>query len=242
MHARSTLPLLALVGAAAFASASAFADPPETPPVRRPVAPPAADPPFEGAIPEGDIPPGSLVWHPWRLFDPYLSPRESVVTGALFHDRAMGTDAEHSGFSLAGGPSIESHLGVLFVRAQVQYGFRLVGGKEFAAELAQFSYAAGFAAGPLELYGRAGFTVADVYLGKGGFGLGFLSPRVGGGASVKLGHLRIGVLATSELAWRWTGGPSETIHSLVLDIGIGSGPKGLPPFYRIGSESRGEVE
>ncbi len=85
-------------------------------------------------------------------------------------------------------------------------------------------------------------TAADVYLGKGGFGLGFLSPRVGGGVSVNVGGLRIGVLATSELAWRWFGGPSETIHSLVLDLGLGSSPTGLPSFYRIGSESHGEFE
>lgn len=239
VHARSTVPPLALFAVVSLSSVTVSADPAPT----APSAPePAVEPPFPGAIPEGDIPPRSLVWHPWRLFDPYLSPRAIVVSGALFDDRQMGTDIQHDGFSLAAGRSIESDYGFVFIRAQMQYGFRLVGEKELAANLGQFAYTTGLLLGPVEIYGRAGLTAADVYLGKGGFGLGFLSPKVGAGVSVHVGRLRVGFLAASELAWRWIGGPSETIHSVVLDLALGSGPAGLPYFYRIGSDSSPRVE
>jgi hypothetical protein len=155
VRARPKLVSLFVTAVAMLVGAPAPADPPSAAP------PPVVEPPFEGAIPYGDIPPGSLVWHPWRLFDPYLSPRAAVLTGGLFHDRAMGTDAEHSGFSLAGGPSIESRYGFVFLRAQMQYGFRLVGEKELTADLAQFGYTAGVAVGPLEIHARAGVTGAE---------------------------------------------------------------------------------
>jgi hypothetical protein len=242
VHARLTASLLALQAVIALSTASASADPPAPPPSTQATPPPTVDPPFPGAIPEGDIPPRSLVWHPWRLFDPYLSPRAIVLSGAMFDDRQMRTDIQHDGFSLAAGRSIESDYGYVFIRAQMQYGFRLVGEKEFAADLGQFAYTTGLALGPLEIYGRAGLTAADLYLGKGGFGLGFLSPKVGAGVSINLGKLRVGALATSELAWRWLGGPSEQIHSLVLDLALNSGAEGLPYFYRIGSDSPPRVE
>src|ERR1700678_1716563 len=59
-------------------------------------------------LPEGGIPPGSVDWHPWSLFDPYLSPRSLLFTGGPAWERFIGQGYEHRGFEVTVGRSIES--------------------------------------------------------------------------------------------------------------------------------------
>lgn len=180
----------------------------------------------------GGIPKGSFVWRPWWLFDPFLSPRELVVSGALVHERPT-RGGDHGGFALAVGPSIETRRGALIFRGQVQYGLRRTGDSHLVLELFRYGYAVGVALGPIELDARIGLGLSDIHFGAGGFGLGFLSPRVGVGAAIKAGGLRVGLLAFRDYAPRWTAGPDARIEGFLLDIALGSPPKGLPPRFRL---------
>jgi hypothetical protein len=87
--------------------------------------------------------------------------------------------------------------------------------------------------GPVEASARIGSALAEIHFGSGGFGLGFLSPRVGAAASVRAGPVRIGLLGFSEFSWRWFGGPNALVDGGLLEVAIGGAPDGLPPWYRI---------
>jgi hypothetical protein len=196
-------------------------------------AEPAAAPPSDEAPPSGGIPRGMLVWHRWPLFDPYLSPRETIFTGGPLTERPVGTAFTSSGFEATVGRTIETRVRPFFVRLEVEYGFRVTGGSHWVLSLARYTYVGGLLLGPVELSGRFGTAVAEIHFGSGGFGLGFLSPRVGAAASVRAGPVRIGFLGFSELSWRWFGGPSALVHSALIEVGVGGAPDGLPAWYRV---------
>ncbi len=207
---------------------------------------PSPAPDEDGLIPEvmpdGGIPPGSLVWHPWSIFDPYLAPRSLILTGGAVWERFVGQGAEHSGFEATAARSIETLRGPLEVRLEAEYGLRASGSGHTGADagpdhwvvsLARYSYAGGLLLGPVELSARAGLTAAEVHFGSSGFGLGFFSPRVSGGIAFEAGPVRVGVLAFSEYAWRWFGGPSAFLQGFLLEVSLGHSPDGLPACYRI---------
>jgi hypothetical protein len=217
------------------------APPAATPPATAPVAttPPAALPTDDGltpdVMPEGGIPPGSIVWRPWSLFDPYLSPRSLVLTGGPAWERFIGEGYEHPGFEVTLARSIETPARPrpFLVRLESEVGVRVSEPGHWVLSLARYSYAGALMVGPVELSARAGATVAEVHFGSGGFGLGFLSPRVSAAATLDVGAIRIGALAFSEYAWRWLGGPSALVQGVLLELALGRSPDGLPPFYRI---------
>jgi hypothetical protein len=189
----------------------------------------------EEELPEGGIPPGSIDWRPWPLFDPYLSPRSFVVNGGPAWERFIGQGYESRGFEVTLGRSIETppQPRPFLLRMESDFGLRVSSPSHWVLSLARYSYAGAILLGPIELSGRAGFTVAEVHWGSGGFGLGFLSPRVSASASVDAGPIRIGAVAFSEYAWRWIGGPNAVVRGFLLEIGFGRDPAGLPPFYRV---------
>jgi hypothetical protein len=184
-------------------------------------------------MPDGGIPPGSVVWHPWSIFDPYLAPRSFILTGGPVWERLAGQGYEHPGFEVTGGRSIETPRSPWEVQLEAEYGFRVSGQSHWVVSLARYSYGGGLLLGPLELSARAGLTAAEVHFGSSGFGLGFFSPRVSGGVAFEAGRVRVGVLAFSEYAWRWLGGPSAFVQGVLLEVSVGHSPDGLPPRYRI---------
>lgn len=196
----------------------------------------ASDPVAEEALPPGGIAPGSIVWHPWPLFDPHLSPRETILTGGPVEERYGGTLPSRSGFEATIGRSIETRAAPFFVRLEVEGGFRLTGGSHWVMSLPRYSYAGGLMLGPLEVNARFGSALAEVHFGSGGFGLGFLSPRASAGAAVRAGPVRVGVLGFGEYSWRWLGGSeprNALVQGLLVELSFGGRPDGLPSFYRI---------
>jgi hypothetical protein len=241
------MPGARLLGPGLFAGAALALVLAEAPPALAAPAPMAASPPAAPApsddapvpdeLPEGGIPPGSVLWHPFRLFDPYLSPRSTVFTGGPAWERFIGEGYGHPGFEVTVGRSIEDPPAPrpFLVRLQMEFGVRVSDPSlsHWVLSLARYSYAGAIQLGPLELSARAGATVAEVHFGSSGFGLGFLSPRVSAGATVSVGPVRIGAIAFSEYAWRWIGGPNAVVQGLLFEIALGRSPDGLPPFYRI---------
>jgi len=186
-------------------------------------------------LPEGGVPAGSVDWHPWSLFDPYLSPRSLLFTGGPAWERFIGQGYEHRGFEVTVGRSIESppRPRPFLVRLELEFGARVSDPSHWVLSLARYSYAGAIMVGPVELSGRAGTTVAEAHFGSSGFGLGFLSPRVSAAATLDVGAIRVGAIAFSEYAWRWIGGPSAFVQGALLELSLGRSPDGLPPYYRI---------
>jgi hypothetical protein len=187
------------------------------------------------ARPEGGIPPGSIAWHPWSLFDPYLSPRSLLFSGGPAWERFIGQGYEHGGFEVTVARSIESppRPRPFLVRLELEFGARVSDPSHWVLSLARYSYAGAIMVGRVELSGRAGTTVAEVHLGSGGFGLGFLAPRVSAAATLDVGAIRIGAIAFSEYSWRWIGGSSAFVQGVLLELSLGRSPDGLPAYYRI---------
>jgi hypothetical protein len=218
--------------------AHAFAAPvpalPATPPGPAPASASTGD---DGLVPEempdGGIPPGSVPWHPWRLFDPYLSPRSLVITGGPAWERFIGEGYEHRGFEVTLGRSIEAPPSPrpFLVRLELEFGVRVSEPSHWVLSLGRYSYAGALVLGPVELSARAGATVAEVHFGSSGFGLGLFSPRVSAAATVSVGPVRVGAVAFSEYAWRWVGGPNALVQGVLLEIALGRSPDGLPPYY-----------
>jgi hypothetical protein len=204
-----------------------------------PAAPAATSPGDDGPaadeLPLGGIAPGTVPWRPWSLFDPYLSPRSTVLTGGPAWERFIGQGYEHRGFEVTVGRSIEDPPSPrpLLVRLEMEFGVRVSDPSHWVLSLARYSYAGALDIGPVELSARAGATVAEVHFGSSGFGLGLLSPRVSAGATVRAGPIRIGAVAFSEYAWRWIGGPNALVQGVLLEIGLGRTPDGLPSYYGI---------
>jgi len=206
-----------------------------TPPPAAPAGDDVLTPEDPDVLPQGGIPPGSIVWHPWSLFDPYLSPRSLLFTGGPAWERFIGQGYEHGGFEVTVGRSIETppRPRPLLVRLELEFGARVSDPSHWILSLARYSYAGAIMVGPLELSGRAGTTVAEVHFGSSGFGLGFLSPRVSAGATLDVGPIRVGAIAFSEYAWRWIGGGSAFVQGVLLELALGRSPDGLPQYYRI---------
>jgi hypothetical protein len=180
------------------------------------------------------VPPGSVVWHPWPLFDPFLSPRSTVLSGGPTWERAPnGAGPRRGGFEALYGRTIETRRSVLFARLELEYGVRVTGGDAWVVSLPRYSYVSGLLLGPMEAAARLGVSVAQIHFGAGGFGMGFLSPRVAAGVAVRAGLFRIGALAFSEYAWRWFGGPDARVDGVVLELEFGGRPSGLPSQYRL---------
>jgi hypothetical protein len=194
----------------------------------------AADTGEEAFLAPGDIPPRSIVWRPWSLFDPYLSPRGLVLSGGPTWERGPdGAGPRRGGFEAFFGRTLETRRSVLFTRLELEFGVRVTGGDEWVVALPRYSYAAGLRLGPVEAAARAGVSVAEVHFGAGGFGVGFFSPRVAAGLAVRAGPVRIGALAFSEYAWRWFSGPDARVDGVLLEFELGGRPDGLPSFYRV---------
>jgi hypothetical protein len=189
----------------------------------------------EQAAPQPDaIPPKSIVWHPWPLFDPYLAPRSTVVSGGPTWERSSsGAGPRRGGFELLIGRTMETRRSVLFTRLELEYGLRVTGGDAWVVSLPRYSYVSGLLLGPVEVAARVGVSLMQVHFGSGGFGAGFFSPRVAAGVAVRAGPVRIGALAFSEFAWRWFGGPDARVDGLVLELEFGGRPDGLPSHYRV---------
>jgi hypothetical protein len=195
----------------------------------------ASDPVADEELRPGAIAPGSIVWHPWPLFDPHLSPRETILTGGPVEERYGATLPSRSGFEATFGRSIETRAAPFFVRLEVEYGLRLTGG-HWVLSFPRYTYAGGLMLGAVEVTGRFGSSLASVHFGSGGFGLGFLSPRASLGAAVRVGPVRVGLLAFGEYSWRWFGGSeprSSRVDGFLVELSLGGRPEGLPPFYRI---------
>jgi hypothetical protein len=180
------------------------------------------------------VPPGSIVWHPWPLFDPFLSPRSHVLSGGPTWERASnGAGPGRGGFEVLYGRTIETQRSVLFARLELEYALRVTGGDAWVVSLPRYSYVSGLVLGPIEATARVGVSLLQVHFGSGGFGAGFLCPRVAAGVAVRLGPLRIGALAFSEYSWRWFGGPDARVDGLVFELEFGRHPDGLPSEYRL---------
>jgi hypothetical protein len=232
--------VLVLAGARTSLAAPAAADPSASPPSASPPSGPSATASSVGddgltpeEMPDGGIPPHSVPYRPWAMFDPYLAPRSLLFTGGPAWERFIGEGYGHPGFEVTVARSIETQRGILLDRLELEFGVRVSNPAHWVASLARYSYAGALALGPVELSGRAGVTVAELHFGSSGFGLGFFSPRVSAGASVSAGPIRIGALAFSEYAWRWIGGPNAFVRGLLLEISLGKSPVGLPPYYWI---------
>jgi hypothetical protein len=215
------------------AAAPTAAAPTQASPANAPAA--DADGLVPEEMPEGGIPPGTVPWHRWMLFDPYLAPRSTVFTGGPAWERFIGQGYEHAGFEVTAGRAIEDPPAPrpFLVRLELEFGVRVSEPSHWVLSLARYSYAGAMRLGPVELSARAGTTVAEVHFGSSGFGLGFLSPRVSAGATISLGKVRMGAIAFSEYAWRWIGGPNALVQGLLFEIAFGPIPDGLPPYYAI---------
>jgi hypothetical protein len=230
-----------LAGLLGTAEPAAAADPAPkaAPSVPAPSAPAASDDGLTSetpdVLPEGGIPPGSVDWRPWSLFDPYLSPRSLLFTGGPAWERFIGQGYEHGGFEVTVGRSIETppQPRPFLVRLELEFGARVSQPSHWVLSLARYSYAGAIMVGPVELSGRAGATLGEVHFGSSGFGFGLLSPRVSAAATLDVGTIRIGGVAFSEYSWRWLGGPSAFVQGALLELSLGRSPDGLPPFYRV---------
>ena len=174
-----------------------------------------------------------LRYTPWQIFDPYLATREALVTASAFQAEPPRGEGAQLGFGLAFGLSITTRRRPFFVRGSVDYGARLIDGRHWILTLGHYSYGAGVTIGPVDLDARLGLSVFDAHLGKGEWGVGMFSPRVGAGISVRTQTLRIGVLAFSEYSWRWTEGDNLRLSGVLLDFAIGGRAKGLPARYEL---------
>ncbi len=174
-----------------------------------------------------------MVWRPWRLFDPYLSRRENVVSGGYASERPGGAQASLGGFEGTFGQTIEAGTGALKVRPEVEWGFRWTGGGHCVFVLPRYSYTVGVLVGPVEVTSRVSSTLAEVHVGSGGFGAGLFSPRVGVGAAVHIGPIRLGAVLFSEYAWRWFGGPNARVKGLLFEASLVDLSHPLPSRYRV---------
>jgi hypothetical protein len=193
----------------------------------------AFPPDDSGAPTQLGLPPGSMVWRPWRLFDPYLSRREYVVSGGYASERPLGTKATLAGFEGSFGQTMESRAGPLFARLERDWGLRWTGGGHCVFLLPRFSYAAGALFGPFELTAQAATTLLQVHAGSGGLGAGLFSPRASAGAAARFGRVRLGVATFSEYAWRWLGAPSAIVEGILFEASFTDVSHPLPRFYRV---------
>jgi hypothetical protein len=205
----------------------------------QPAAPPSQAAQPVGASPDATVdqasplPEHSLVWHPWRLFDPHLSRRELVFSGGVVSEHAVNRAGARGGIDASFGPTIETRIGLFIVRLAQEYALRQTRDGEWAIAVPRYTYAGGLLIGPLELTARAGLSLAEVSFGAKGFGLAFFSPIVGAGASVRIGPVRVGALAYSELAWRWLDQPTLRVTGALLEVGLQSHSSDLPSYYRV---------
>jgi hypothetical protein len=232
---RSTAQLL--VATSLLATGARAADAPPAPPAPPPTATPtpgaAAD---DGVLEEGGIPPKSFVWHPWRMFDPFLSRREAVFGASYFREHDAGATPDRGGVGIAVGQAIETRRSIFVVRTRVTFGLRDTANGHFVADLFRYVYSGGLRAGPFEATSQVGLAVADLHFGPGPWGLGFFSPHVGAGLAIQIGKVRIEVNANRDYQWRWTGGPSTFVEGIGLDVGVGGKDPKLPDRFRFESE------
>jgi hypothetical protein len=174
-----------------------------------------------------------MVWRPWPLFDPFLSRRETLLTGGPVWERPTAAPRTLAGFEGSFGKAMETRSGLLTLRLEEEGGLRWTGGGHGVFFFPRFTYAGGLVVGPFDFTARAGVTVLEVHAGSGGFGVGLFSPRVSAGAAVRIGRLRLGAVAFSEYAWRWFGGPSAGVEGVLLEASLRTLPPGLPRYYRI---------
>jgi hypothetical protein len=190
---------------------------------------------FERVVRPG-IPPGSLVWTRWPLFDPYLDRRGFILSGSVVTESLRGsgpTKKEQEGFAFFAGPSIETRRFPFIVRGQLQFGGRLTGGEHLVLAVSRYQLSAGLALGPIEATGRIGVNVADIHFGAGGFGVGFFSPHAGLGVAASAGPLRLAVLGFSEYAWRWFSGEDAVVRGIVIDLAFLNMKTSLPSHFRL---------
>ena len=198
-----------------------------------PVTAPADAPPAPPTDTVDHVPPHSVPLHPWVIFDPHLARREIYVWGGPVHERPADGSPASDGVAAGLGWSLETRRSVFLLRGTLQYGIRGTGNGHFVPTLAQYTYGAGLALGPVEITASAGLVALELHFGHDGFGVGGLSPRADVGASITLGRLRIGAHLFSEYSWRWTsGGPSAFVRGAVFELALGGKPP-LPDMYRV---------
>ncbi len=198
------------------------------------VAGPPSPPEVSESAPSQGVPPHSIPWRTWDLFDPYLSLRDVRLEGGPLVEQPVGSGpaSRQGGFFVGFGQGIETARGPLWLRLERDWLFRWSGGGHGVFNLFQFGIVGGPAIGPLAVAGGVELGVAQIHFGEGGFGLGFLSPRAKAGVTLTLGSVRVAVQGYEEYAWRWTGGPSAFVRGVVLELGLTSTP-GLPEKYRL---------
>jgi hypothetical protein len=192
-----------------------------------------AVPDESGLVPEGGIPPRSVAWHPWIVFDPYLSRREDFVAAAYASERPIGAQAARGGFEATFGQTIETPAGAWFSRLEAEWGLRYTGAGHVALLLPRYTMAAGALLGPVEISARSGVALIEVHFGSGGFGAGLFSPRAGVAVGIRIGHVRLGAAALTEYAWRWFGGPSARVETVALEASLVDISHPLPSWYRV---------
>ena len=175
-----------------------------------------------------------VLWRRFRLFDPYLDPRDGGVSVSYLTRREVAGHEADPGIRVGYGETIATHERGLFGRLSVEESLRVTRAGHVVVGLRGYEYGAGAEIGRFSLEGRVGLRVLEVHFGKdgfggGGFGIGGFTPSSAVSLSLPVGAGRIALSAFSEFAYRWLSSvPAEPIVGVTLGVYGAAIPKGLP--------------
>ena len=170
------------------------------------------------------VPPWRLKQHHrYRVWDPYLDPREGLlsVTYAIEQPFHGGEKAWGIGLSLA--QSVQTYYGPLMIRGQLHYLEGRIHDKTIlTVGLPRYQFFGGLSVGPVEIGAGPGITGMHVDLQRWKYpSLGFFSPRIAAMFALKIGVARLEAEAFTEINWRWVGRDTDRVYGFVFTIGGG---------------------
>lgn len=180
-----------------------------------------AAPPARAASP-AEVP---IPWKRWALFDPLVSPRETVWFGGPVSLRDVDKVSPLRGVAFGVAETIHETRGPLWLSLQ-RTGELRVHSRWTIVPILRYLYEAGLRLGGVDI--GAGPTLIPLTLdvSRSKFSFGGMSPGVAARVGYKTGGFRVSLRAEREYLWRWFGQPSAVMSAFVLEI-AGEQPRPL---------------
>jgi len=184
-----------------------------------------ANPPAAPAAPAASAAEVPIPWKRWVLFDPLVSPRETVWFGGPASLRDVDKIAPLRGVALGVAETIHETRGPLWLSLQRTAELR-IHSRWTIVPILRYLYEAGLRIGGVDV--GAGPTLIPLTLdvSRSKFSFGGMSPGVAARIGFKIGGLRISLRAEREYLWRWFGQPSAVMSAFMLEI-AGEQPRTL---------------
>lgn len=175
-----------------------------------------AAPPTEPASLPAEAP---VPWKRWRLFDPFVAPRELVWHGGPASLREVDRAKPFRGAAFGVAETIRETRGFVWLSLQRNWELR-VHSKWTFVPILRYVYEGGFRLGGLELGGGPTLIPLTPDYSDGKFSFGGMSPGATARVGFKTGAFRISLRGAREYLWRWFGQPSAVMDALTMELAV----------------------